>query len=75
LGAFDLVQSRGPHAPQRDQLKRPDTVLLGPFTGGLTRREADQPAIVVEAVELTVDPTVAKRRIDRLRPRDAFYPG
>jgi hypothetical protein len=67
LGAFDLVQSRGLHAAQLDKLKRPGAVFLGPFAGGLTRRKANQPMVVIETVELAIDPAMTKRRINRLR--------
>src|SRR5580692_2956225 len=67
LGAFDFVRSCRLHAPQLHEFKRPGSVFLRPFAGGLTRREADQPVIVVETVELAVDPAMTKRRINRLR--------
>jgi hypothetical protein len=66
FGTIDLVQSRRLHAPHLDKLKRPGAVFLGPFAGGLARREADQPIVVIETVELAIDPTMTKRRINRL---------
>src|ERR1700704_4125206 len=49
-----------------DKLKRPGAVFLRPFAGGLTRGEADQPIVVIETVELAIDPAMTKRRINRL---------
>jgi hypothetical protein len=66
--AFDLLQPRGLHATQFNELKRPGTVYLGPFAVGLTRGKADQPVLVIETVELAIDPAMAKPRIDRLLP-------
>ena len=66
FGALDLGQSRRSHTPQLDKPKRPGAVFLGPFAGGLTRCEADQPILVIETVELAIDPTMTKRRINRL---------
>jgi hypothetical protein len=55
------------HAAQLDKLKRPGSVFLGPFAGALTRREADQPIIIVKTVQLAIYPTMTKSRVDRLR--------
>src|SRR3981081_3549683 len=65
FGALDLGQSRRSHTPQLDKPKRPGAVFLGPFAGGLTRCEADQPIVVIETVELAIDPAITKRRIKR----------
>ena len=71
FGLFDLPHTRRAHATELDQNKRPLTIELRPFTFRTTRREANQPIVGVELVELSVNPSVTQRAVDRFLLRDA----
>src|SRR5581483_2770158 len=75
LGAVDLPQSGRAHLTKLRKLQRAGAIFLRPDAGRLPGREADQPILVVETVELAVDPAVAKRGVNRLVPRNTADPG
>src|SRR5260221_13329809 len=71
LGQFDLFQSGACHATGGDQGFDLGAVFLRPFAFLLARGEAHQPVLIIEFVELTVDPAMAQGGLHRRRLADA----
>ena len=68
---FYLLEARQTHPAKLDQHQRALTIHLRPLAVRPPRRKSNQPVVGVEPVNLPVDPSVAKRRVDRFLSRDA----
>jgi hypothetical protein len=75
LGLLDLPHPGRPHAAERDQSERPLAIDLGPLSLWTAGREADQPMVGVELVELPVNPSAAEGTVDCFLLRDARNAG
>ncbi len=61
---LNAMETSGRHAPFFYERERTITILFRPFAVGFARRETDQPPILVELVELTIDPAMTERAVD-----------
>src|SRR3954463_8247910 len=62
----ECVEARRLHPASLLQLGNPAAVVRAPLAAGLSRREADQEMIGVQALPLAVDPADAERFVDGL---------
>src|SRR3569623_287 len=65
LGGVERGLPRRRHPPTRDQLLRAVAILFRPFALAFARGEASQEPGVVIFVDLTIDPAMAQRAVDR----------